>query len=51
VSGRPGDNRRCALEPELGPASVEGLDAKKLFEMSLGLSNGWRMVKSEMDVT
>lgn len=50
VSGRPGDHRRCGWEPEFGPARMEGMDANKLFEMALGAGNGWRVVKSEMDV-
>ena len=50
VSGRPGDHRRCGLESEFGPARMEGMDANKLFEMALGMGNGWRVVKSEMDV-
>lgn len=50
VSGRPGDHRRCGLEPEFGPARMEGMDANKLFGMALGVGNGWRVVKSEMDV-
>lgn len=29
---------------------MEGMDANKLFEMALGVGNGWRVVKSEMNV-
>ena len=32
------------------PARMEGMDGNKLYEMALVLGNGWRMVKSEMDV-
>jgi transposase len=29
---------------------MAGMDANKLFEMALGVGNGWRVVKSEMNV-
>ena len=50
MSGRPGDHRRCGLVPELALAKMEGMNANKLFEMALGVGNGWRVSKSEMDV-
>jgi len=50
ASGRPGDHHPCDLEPEFGPARMESVDANKLFEMALGVGNGWQVVKSEMDV-
>ena len=50
ASGRPGDHHPCDLEPEFVPARMESVDANKLFEMALGVGNGWQVVKSEMDV-
>jgi transposase len=35
----------------LAMSQAAGMDANKLFEMALGLGNGWKVVKSEMDVT
>jgi transposase len=50
ASGGPGDRRHCDLERLAGPAKMAGMDANKLFEMALGVGNGWRVVKSEMNV-
>lgn len=49
-SGRPVGRHGCGLELEFGLAKMGEMDANKLFEMALGVGNGWRVVKSEMDV-
>lgn len=39
-----------ALAEQYGVFQNAGMDANKLFGMALGLDNGWKVVKSEMDV-